>query len=650
MTRLPVLVFATLLLAPGLATAGTLETSEPVVMRAAAVAETPQGFVGSTATITITAAANGSGHVFLDTFPLTEVDMQGSARLAARVAAQLTGMDLHEHDFFFVVRSGAQQIGGPSAGAAMTVGAIAALADWNVRDDVLMTGTINPDGTVGPVGGIAEKATAAAQTGVIRFLFPAGQEVVPLGDARIVNMTTYCRDELSIECIPVADVTDAVGLMTDHVIERPAVNGNVTGEDYIERLAPLGAELVADAEALLVEAEMAHDAAPESAGKSALGERLAGARTLIERARSAAANGTYYTASSLSFQASIEARHVREASEYLAAGDPTAAHAASVAEARATVDEARGTIEGRRVSDTNSFETVGAAQVRLMEAEDRLAQAEQLAAQPRSAGDLLTAIYESSYAAERARTATWWLKLNEGFPKGAPVEEDALAETARDTITTSTEEIAYVEAVFSGAGASGVLAESRGLLEDANAAMERGFYAAAMLDALEASVRASVLLEIAGFGGNVPESKFEVAEENAARAIQGARARGVESLLAQSAYEFGSSLENPADRLTFLGVARVTGNLAGLPGLFAEARAPESRFQGIAPTYRVGVAYVAVAFAVGIALGVGAGLAALMPAKSDEPTDADRAREPEPVWTIPTMVASAHDAPPPGER
>ncbi|HVM45766.1 MAG TPA: S16 family serine protease [Candidatus Thermoplasmatota archaeon] len=618
MLRAAPLLVAALLLSP-LVLAQTLELGKPVVMRAAAVSETSRGLVGATATITITSAANGSGHVFLDTFPLTEVDMQGSARLAARVAAQVSGKDLHAHDFFFVVRSGSHQIGGPSAGGTMAVGAVASLNGWNVRDDVLLTGTINPDGTVGPVGGIAEKATAAASIGVARFLFPAGQEVVPFGE-RIVNVTQYCRDELRIECHAVADVIDAIGFMTDHVIERPPLRGNVTGDDYLARLAPLGGELVDDAAALVEEARVALEAAPPSASRTGLAERQASATQLLERAREAVANGTYYTAASLSFQASINARYVREASEYLSASADgrAGAVAASLAESRAVVDRVRRDVERSPVQDTNGFEAVGAAQVRLLEAERRLLQAETLWRQPRTGQDIFDALYQAAFAAERAETAAWWLKLTEGFPKGLTVEADALEETARDTITTSTEEIAYVQAVFASAGAANALDRSRELLDEANEAMARGFYAAAMLNALEASVRASVTLEIAGFGGNVPESKLETARENAARAIQGARARGVESLLAQSAYEFGLSLDEPAERLSFLGVARVTGNLAGLPGLFNEARPPESRFQGNPGPPRVEAVYVAAAFAVGIALGVGAGLTAMMPRKPDD--------------------------------
>ena len=41
--------------------------------------------------------------------------------------------------------------------------------------DITMTGTINPDGTVGPVGGIPEKIAGTAKAGYKRILIPAGQ-------------------------------------------------------------------------------------------------------------------------------------------------------------------------------------------------------------------------------------------------------------------------------------------------------------------------------------------------------------------------------------------------------------------------------------------------------------------------------------------
>ena len=67
---------------------------------------------------------------------------------------------------------------GPSAGAAMTLLLAAELGaggNTELKQDVLITGTINPDGTIGPVGGVPEKALAAGQHGAKLFLVPSGQ-------------------------------------------------------------------------------------------------------------------------------------------------------------------------------------------------------------------------------------------------------------------------------------------------------------------------------------------------------------------------------------------------------------------------------------------------------------------------------------------
>lgn len=606
MRQVPSLLLALLILTQ--ATAATLEISEPVVMRGAAVAETPDGLVGSTATFTITAARNGSGHVFLDTFPLTQVDMQGSARLAARVASQVTGKDLATQDLFFVIRSNSVTIGGPSAGATLTVGAIAAMNGWKVDDDVLMTGTISPDGTVGPVGGVPEKAAAAARAGMRLFLYPAGEDMVQISGpgGRVVDMPEYCRAELGIECRPVGDMFDAVENMTDHALVRPVITGNVTGEAFQAKLGPLSGLLLDIARERVREADERIAALPPGAARTSLEALGADARLKLARAESAVANGTYYTASSLSFQASIAGRDARDRAR-IVANDTTLA--GILDEASEDVARANRTVREARVADAGSFEYVGAAQVRLVEAEQRIAAARALALT-----DASRAIAEAAFAGERAETAMWWLELGEETNGGAPVDPEGLEEVARDTITSSLEVVAYVEAVFQAQAGPGFLSTANARLADAESSMDRGFHAAAILFALEAQVRASDVLLLASFQGDVPEARLEAARVSAALAIQAARARGVEPTLAESEYEFALSLTDPAERLSFLGISRVTANLAGLPGFFGAARqATESRFQGIVEPPEAPASWVAAGFAVGLALGAGLGLTAMLP-------------------------------------
>lgn len=539
--------------------------------------------------------------------------MQGSARLAVRVASQVTGVNWRDRDFFFVVRSASPVIGGPSAGATLAVGAVAALTGWTVREDAILTGTINPDGSVGPVGGVPEKAMGARDAGMTLFLFPAGQQV-QLVDGAPTDLPQWCQATLGIECAPVTDVVDAVNRMTDRVIERVPPPANVTDESFRARLAPLAAQLRAEAGARLDEADAAV-AALDNASAAPWRARLALARSTLANAESAATNGSHYTSSSLSFQTSIEGRAVRDSARLLASTQQGALLASLVDEARAAVETAARDIEARVVETSAQFETVGSAQVRLLEAERRLELAATLQAEAADINTALNAVYEAAYAVERARTATWWLGLEQGSPPGPSLVGADLEQAAQEAVTVAQESVAYVDAVLAESMGPGVASGATAVVEQAKSALERGFAPAAVLLAHEAEVRAASVLEAGAYGGAVPEAKFEAARVAAARAIAEARARGVEPLLAQSQYEFGLTLQAPQERLSFLGLARVSANLAGRPDALDAGKpaALETRFQELPRFPGAPPAWIPAAFAVGLALGVGAGLTALMP-------------------------------------
>jgi len=120
----------------------------------------------------------GDGRVLLSVEPKTELDTQTSAEIAAYVAQKLAGTPLVFHDLVFTIRAPTVIVGGPSAGAAMTVAAYAALTNKTPRTDVVVTGEILPDGSIGPVGGLMEKLEACAENGIRVFLIPKGERYV----------------------------------------------------------------------------------------------------------------------------------------------------------------------------------------------------------------------------------------------------------------------------------------------------------------------------------------------------------------------------------------------------------------------------------------------------------------------------------------
>ncbi|MHA0286235.1 YlbL family protein [Mycobacterium sp. C3-094] len=97
-------------------------------------------------------------------------------------------------------------IGGPSAGLMFSLAVVDKLTTGDLNDGkfVAGTGTITPDGEVGPIGGITHKITAAKEAGASVFLVPADN----------CDEATSA-DEKDIELIKVDTLTHAIdGLRT----------------------------------------------------------------------------------------------------------------------------------------------------------------------------------------------------------------------------------------------------------------------------------------------------------------------------------------------------------------------------------------------------------------------------------------------------
>jgi PDZ domain-containing protein len=98
-------------------------------------------------------------------------------------------------------------IGGPSAGTALALGIIDKLTPGDLTGGQFVAGTgeISPDGTVGPIGGIAEKMVGAHDAGARWFLAPTDNcnEVVghvPDG-LRVVRISTLHDARLAVQAI-----------------------------------------------------------------------------------------------------------------------------------------------------------------------------------------------------------------------------------------------------------------------------------------------------------------------------------------------------------------------------------------------------------------------------------------------------------------
>lgn len=81
-----------------------------------------------------------------------------------------------DFDFPIEVEITLEDVGGPSAGLMFALGIIDRLTEESMTggEDWAGTGTVDPDGTVGPIGGIAQKVVGARDAGAAHFLVPRG--------------------------------------------------------------------------------------------------------------------------------------------------------------------------------------------------------------------------------------------------------------------------------------------------------------------------------------------------------------------------------------------------------------------------------------------------------------------------------------------
>ncbi|MEM1535289.1 MAG: S16 family serine protease [Candidatus Pacearchaeota archaeon] len=168
----------------------------------------------------------GHGRVLVDINNLLFwEDTQESIRKAREVAQDFTGLNLSNYDLIYHISANANVVGGPSAGAALTVLTIAALQNKSIRNDTTITGVINYDGTIGPVSEVMQKAKILGKYNITNFLVPLGQSKEIDYDERKVCKTYGYLEYCTIERIPkLINLSEMLGI---NVIEVLNINQTI---------------------------------------------------------------------------------------------------------------------------------------------------------------------------------------------------------------------------------------------------------------------------------------------------------------------------------------------------------------------------------------------------------------------------------------
>ena len=163
----------------------------PAAMLATAASSTPRtrlgALVGQAVEVSVVLAADGAD--------------------PARARLGVNARNAYDVSYPSVVSIDSGAVGGPSAGLAyaLTVIDLLSAGDLTGGQKVVATGSVDLDGTIGPVGGIEQKAVAVRRSGAKLFLVPASQTEAELREAR--------RLAGDVELVPVGSIGDALAVL-----------------------------------------------------------------------------------------------------------------------------------------------------------------------------------------------------------------------------------------------------------------------------------------------------------------------------------------------------------------------------------------------------------------------------------------------------
>ncbi len=486
---------------------------------------------------------NGTGHVFVDTSPYTQVDLQGSARLAAMVASDVLGIDEKAYDFYYIIDISSPIIGGPSAGGALTVATIADMKNWSLKPGVVMTGMINPDGSIGPVGGIPFKLEAAAAKNTTLFLIPEGQGNVtinkPVTRTRGAFIISEMKEEtvdvvelgkkLNVEVKEVSTIQDVVEAFTGNKIEKPEFKGTVLTSEYQNKLEPLASNLKQESNSIY----------EGLASVNPLDPYVVQANEILGRAETMYKDRKYYAATSLYFQSMYIMRTAQWSEGYSRAADKEQ-YLMNLAETVGTqINSSEADLDRFKSYGVSDVEAAGAAESRITAARANMDDA----IKSNNSDEKISSL---AFAHERARTAQWWLTLATADKKIIP--ENILKDRAGWYLSQAKSINTYLfELVSESGGHPDIIGGSGEDIDNADKELQRGYYAGAIFDSMQATVKSSTMI---GFLGKADASKkTEQSRKEAEAAINEARLAGIEPTLAVSAYEWAETMTTPYDQI-----------------------------------------------------------------------------------------------------
>ncbi len=195
---------------------------------------------GNTVPITIRLVP-GPGSEYIRLLPYAGISTQQSIKTALEYSREKSSSEFSGCDVLvdFGELPYGEYLDGPSAGAAVAVISYALFENLSIREDAVITGSVDSYGNVGSVGGLYEKAKASVEIGADYFITPYTTIYESLTLDRV-------EERYGIKVLEVKNIDEVINFMIynepvperNYTIYEPRLSENVT-PIYDEELLPL---------------------------------------------------------------------------------------------------------------------------------------------------------------------------------------------------------------------------------------------------------------------------------------------------------------------------------------------------------------------------------------------------------------------------
>lgn len=443
---------------------------------------------------------DGSGKVFIETYPLSQIDTQISLRVAKIIACKISEKYCPAKDFAYSLKTTTPVVAGPSAGAAMALLTWASLENKKLNTDIIMTGTINSGGAVGIVGSVKEKIKAAEDAGLKKVL-------IPRGEANGTELAEYGKN-LNITVIEISNIEQAYEIFTNEKISYPRLT---VDSRYSDIMKTLNTEICRRTEKIKEQLSEENTIIKEQG------------LNLSREAELLSLKGKYYSSASRCFGANVYLRDalLRESEIDFEKEKENVKNDLKRLELE---------INSTKITNLGKLEAVMIIRERIFDARKNLQEV-----------NSTDSTRELSYAIERTYSANAWKKFL-GFP-GKEIDEEKLKQSCIMKIEEVQELYNYVALYV-----PLLLQETKEELDTAKEYFNNEDYALCLFKASKSEAEINAALSAL----YIEEKNVDILLENkilaAKKEIQKQIKKGTFPILGYSYYEYAAALENNDDK------------------------------------------------------------------------------------------------------